>query len=155
MTVPLFEGHNVGVGGGVVLHRFRASSEGPEAGAVSSRHEPSYLSDLKSALDAATNVNDFLAARRLLFLHCDYLAHLAAMGPADLIGYLEGRGVWREVGDWPVYKTAGQPCLAFTAQVSADGLAVDLIALGACYRYPVASDEAWWSETIMPRVQAL
>lgn len=54
-----------------------------------------------------------------------------------------------------MFKTVGQPCIAFTAQVGPTGDSVDVIVLGACYLYPSHSDEVWWQEVIMPGVSAL
>ncbi len=155
MTVPLSEARDGGTSGAVILHRFRALMGDGAPRAVSARQELSYLGDLKAAIEAAVSHDDFMDARRLLYLHCDYIPNLASVGAARLIEYLEDRGVWREFADWPVYKTAGVPCIAFTAQVRPDGKAVDLIVLGTCYRYPTGTDEGWWCDAILPRVREL
>ena len=73
----------------------------------------------------------------------------------SLIEYLEKRHVWRSFSDWPIYKTADVPCLAFTASVDDRDGKVILIALGLCYRYPADDAETWWQEVVLPRVRNL
>lgn len=70
-----------------------------------------------------------------------------------LIDYLESRAVWREERDVQVYKTAGEPCVAFTGFVQPGE--VELVALAACEAYPGGSEEAWWTDVVRPRVLQL
>lgn len=88
-------------------------------------------------------------------LWLDYIqVQLPALGDAALIDYLETRPVWREEGEWMVYRVPREPCIAFTASVLADGT-VELIALAACDRFPGGSDQQWWQAVVRPRVQQL
>ncbi len=83
-----------------------------------------------------------------------FQARLPALGDAKLAEFLEDRSVWREEGDWTVYRNAAEPCVAFTALVFPNG-SVELIALAACFRFPGGSDEQWWQTVVKPRVQQL
>ena len=92
---------------------------------------------------------------RLRSLWLDYLeVRLPALGDEKLIDYLETRAVWREEGDWTVFRTMGEPCVAFTAFVATDRT-VELIALAACDRLPGGSDNQWWQSVVRPRVWQL
>lgn len=88
-------------------------------------------------------------------LWIDFLqTELPALGDAKLNDYLETRTVWRDEGDWTVYRTEGEPCIAFTALVQANG-SVELIALAAIDRFPGGSEQQWWQSVVLPRVRQL
>lgn len=92
---------------------------------------------------------------RLRSLWLDFLeVQLPAMGDEKLIAFLESRPVWREEGDWTVYRNPDEPSVAFTALVLDDGR-VEIIALAACDRLPDGSEELWWQNVVRPRVQQL
>lgn len=92
---------------------------------------------------------------RLRSLWLEYLeVQLPALGDEKLIEYLETRAVWREEGDWTVFRTMDEPCVAYTGSVLSDDT-VELIALAACDRFPSGSDEQWWQNVVRPRVQQL
>lgn len=85
---------------------------------------------------------------RLRWLWLEYLeVQLPALGDKKLTDFLEARAVWREEGDWAVFRTVDEPCVAFTAFVASDGT-VELIALAACDRFPGGSDEQWWQSVV-------
>jgi hypothetical protein len=92
---------------------------------------------------------------KLRSLWLDFLeARLPAMGDEPLLSFLQSRRLWRQEGDWPVLRSAGEPCVAFTFSALADGT-VDLIALAACDRFPKGSEEEWWQKVVRPRVVQL
>ena len=76
------------------------------------------------------------------------------MRAPELVDYLESRQRWHEHEGWIVLKTVDEPYIAYTAQRGATG-DVTLIALGACYRYPNGSEDEWWRDVILPRLQRL
>lgn len=93
--------------------------------------------------------------KQVLELTFDYLyVDLPAKGKGAVIDYLETRQVWRWDEDQPVYKTAGLPCVVFTADISEDETEVTITAMAACYRYPSDDEDIWWADTVLPRVQA-
>jgi hypothetical protein len=88
----------------------------------------------------------------LLFEHVN--EQLRRKSPDKLAAYLGGLRPWRvleRASQQPlaVYKTADQPCLAYTA--FAQGADVVLLVLGVCRRYP-SSEESWWTDVIRPRL---
>jgi hypothetical protein len=102
--------------------------------------------------DAARDSEGLDALRRLWLDHFeDYLGKMSA---PKLVAYLQGRQLWQREGDWLVFATIDEPCLAYTAQ-KGPGDAVALIALGICYRYPAGGRNAWWRDVIQPRVRTL
>lgn len=118
-----------------------------------------FFDDMADAIDDALMADDAAAAGLLRSLWLDrFETDLPAMGTARLVDYLETRQVWREEADWTVIKTVDLPCIAYTAQVLGEvsaGGRVELIALGACYRYPAESEAIWWQRVIRPRVRSL
>src|SRR3569833_60904 len=88
-------------------------------------------------------------------LWLDFLeARLPAMGNEALLRFLQLRQVWRLEGDWPVLRSTGEPCVAFTFAELPDGT-VELIPVAACDRFPNGSEEEWWQKTVRPRVMQL
>lgn len=117
--------------------------------------EESFVIDVATAIERANAAGNRAGARRIRELWLDHFdVTLPAMGSANLIAYLESRSVWRNDGEWSVFKTVDEPCIAYTAQIGEDNQ-VTLVALGACYRYPSGSEENWWTQTIRPRVRTL
>lgn len=114
-----------------------------------------FAKDVADAIDDAIAARDKAAPRRLRSLWFDYFeVDLPSLGAAKLIDYLESRQVWQVEGMWSVFKTVDVPCIAFAAQVS-DAGSVTLMGLGACYRYPGGSEDAWWINVIRPRLRSL
>lgn len=114
-----------------------------------------FVDDVTREGRAAARAGRVADQEALRSLWLDYIqAQLPALGDAKLIDYLETRPVWREEGDWTIYRVPGEPCIAFTASVLADGT-VELIALAACDRLPGGSDQQWWQTVVRPRVQQL
>jgi hypothetical protein len=116
----------------------------------------SILDDLAVAMAEATDAQQPARVRRasdLLFVY--FGDQLPSLGVQRLVELLEGRRVWRRYNEWPVYKTAGTPCLAFTATVDDAVTKVNLVAIGLCNRYPSDDEEAWWQATIRPRVESM
>ncbi len=118
-----------------------------------------FLDDVADAIEDALVAGDAAGSGQLRSLWLDrFDADLPALGAARLVDFLETRQVWREEADWMVIKTVDQPCIAYTAQVLGEAPSnptVELIALGACYRYPAGSDAIWWQKVIRPRVRNL
>jgi hypothetical protein len=107
--------------------------------------------DLKTALDAAETARDSVGHDWLQTLMFEYLAEkLAKLSPRKLAARLATLQIWRQEGLHPVFKSVGEPALAFTVLEFDDGL--KLVALGFCYRYP-GSEEAWWRTVIQPRLR--
>jgi hypothetical protein len=132
-------------GDSIALHRFQSASDSAS----------SYLKDFRLAVDQAVEANDHGSLDRLLSLHMTFFNQdLRTMGAGHLRSFLESQAVWRIEKDWPIYKTAGEPCIAFTARIGPDDT-IHLIALAACYRYPDGSADTWWTRDVQPRVRQL
>ena len=133
-----------------------ATGQPPSGIAVAIRYVEGFLSDYTTAVRQARSAADEAGASRIMDLWVEYFdGMLHNLDGQGLIEYLESRRVWRSYSDWPIYKTADVPCLAFTASVDDRGGNVILIALGLCYRYPADSAETWWQEVILPRIRIL
>lgn len=109
------------------------------------------LKDLADAMDQAKVANDKTGLNNLRELLFDHLQEKLASKPDKAIRkYAASRSVWRVDDGHSVFKTADEPCLAYTAfETNGD---VSVLALGFCYRYPV-SEEAWWTDVIRPRLR--
>jgi len=115
----------------------------------------SFVIDIAGAIKTATARDDEAAARMLRSLWLDHFhVELPARNSSRLMEYLLNRAIWREDGEWTVIKTAGEPCITYTAEIDQTDEIV-LIALGACYRYPHGSEDAWWTQIIRPRLGRL
>jgi hypothetical protein len=114
-----------------------------------------FIIDLDAAYNQAHAAGDSDGHDALHRLWLDHFeGHLGKMAATELIAYLQGRRVWHQEGDWIVFATIDEPCIAYTAQ-KGPGDAVTLIALGICYRYPSGGRDAWWRDVIQPRVRTL
>lgn len=114
-----------------------------------------FVIDIALAIKTASARGDEAAARKLRSLWLDYFhVELPAQGSDRLTAYLLNRAIWREDGEHTVIKTVDQPCIAYTAEVDETDDII-LIALGACYRYPHGSEDAWWTQIIRPRLRRL
>jgi hypothetical protein len=114
-----------------------------------------FIHDLAAAYDAAYSAKDEHAIDIIHHIWLEYFQErLLKMPASKLIQFLEDRQVWRECGEWSVFKTVDEPCIAYTAQKSSNGSVV-LIALGICYRYPKGGEDTWWKNVIEPRVRGL
>jgi hypothetical protein len=114
-----------------------------------------FIIDLSTAYDQAYAAKDndgHDAIKRIWLDHFE--GYLGKMTAPELVGYLQGRQIWRRAGEWIVFATIDEPCIAYTAQ-RGPGDAVTLIALGICYRYPSGGRDAWWRDVIQPRVRTL
>jgi hypothetical protein len=110
--------------------------------------------DLAAAMAEATEAGQPARVRRARDLVFDYFGdQLPSLGVQGLLNLLESRRTWRRYNEWPVYKTTGTPCLAFTASVDEAVMRVNLIAVGLCNRYPSNDEELWWQSTIRPRIE--
>lgn len=109
--------------------------------------------DFDDAWKLARSRRDRQAETDLRDLMFGYLNDkLRRLSPAKLLAYLGERQVWRDDGVRDVYKTPGEPCVAFT---SFDfGVGPELVVLGVCYQYP-GSEQDWWNAVIEPRLKAL
>ena len=119
------------------------------------RHE-GFQSDTLAALKLAAIDSDAMSVQRIWDLWQVYLeSGLRSIGLRRLVDWLEGQRVWRRHDLWPVFKTAGTPCLAFTATVDIKDEKVTLVALAMCYRYPSDDEGLWWRNVVLPRVRSL
>jgi len=131
-----------------------ATGQAPSGDMVAIRYVEEFLSDYTTAIRQARSAGDEAGASRIMDLWVEYFdGVLHGLDAQSLIDYLEKRRVWRSYSDWPIYKTADVPCLAFTASVDDRDGAVILIALGLCYRYPAGNAETWWQEVVLPRIR--
>ena len=114
-----------------------------------------FIIDVHMAYEQAYAAGDMEGhdALHRLWLH-HFEGYLGKMTAPELLAYLRGRQIWHREGDWIVFATIDEPCIAYTAQ-QGPGDAVTLIALGACYRYPAGGRDAWWRDVIQPRVRTL
>jgi hypothetical protein len=114
-----------------------------------------FVIDMSVACDQAYAASDIEGHDALNRVWLDYFEkYLGNMKGPELVKYLQGRQVWQREGDWLVFATIDEPCLAYTAQ-QGPGDAVALIALGVCYRYPAGGRNGWWRDVIQPRVRTL
>lgn len=114
-----------------------------------------FVVDMSAAYDQAYAAGDIEGHDALNRVWLDHFEnYLRKMSAPDLVTYLQGRQVWQREGDWLVFATIDEPCLAYTAQLG-PGDAVALIALGICYRYPTGGRSGWWRDVIQPRVTTL
>lgn len=133
-----------------------AMGQAPPGNTVVIHYVQDFASDCAAALRQARSAEDEAGAGRLLDLWVEYFeGRLHNLDAQSLIGYLEKRRVWRSYSEWPVYKTADVPCLAFTASVDDRDGNVVLIGLSLCYRYPLGDAETWWQAVILPRIRNL
>jgi hypothetical protein len=114
-----------------------------------------FLIDLAAAYDQAYAAGDIEGHDALHRVWLDHFeSYLGKMSGPELIAYLQGRQVWQQEGDWIIFATIDEPCIAYTAQ-RGPGDNVTLIALGICYHYPAGGRTAWWRDVIQPRVRTL
>jgi hypothetical protein len=114
-----------------------------------------FIIDVDVAYELAFDAGDEDGRDALHRIWLEYFeVHLGNMTAAKLIGFLETRQVWQQDGDWVVFKTVEEPCLAYTAQKDSN-VSVTIIALGICYRYPQGGADSWWQQVIQPRVRSL
>jgi hypothetical protein len=115
-----------------------------------------FHSDTLAALKAAAEAKDAENVERIWGLWQVYFEdRLPSAGLRQLVDWLEGQRVWRRYEGWPVFKTVGTPCLAFTASLDTNDEEMTLVALGICYKYPAGDEDLWWHDTILPRVRSL
>ncbi len=116
----------------------------------------SFHDDILTGIEEANEGGDPNGADKLRNLWLDYFEEkLGSLTSGQLLKYLETRPVWRKYEEWPVFKTAETPCIAYTAQVDSADESVKLIAVGACYKYPSGDDDIWWQSVILPRIRSL
>jgi hypothetical protein len=108
------------------------------------------LVDIDAAQRAAKKAIDHAGLNDLRRLLSGYFwERLRSKSPGELDVYLSALQVWNREGQACVFKTADEPCAAYTALVFDEGVCV--VVLGACYRYPVSAAN-WWRSVIRPRL---
>ena len=114
-----------------------------------------FMGDLVRAVDDATHAKDKPAADYLRGLVLDHLeGRLAGMPVGRFNRYHRNRSAWKTSPPWSIYRTANAPCLCYATQAFDDG-SVLLNAVGVCYTLPQGGLNAWWTQTIEPRVKSL
>lgn len=114
-----------------------------------------FIEDLKEAIDAAMTGGDAGAVQKLRSFLLDYFeVRLASKTARQLEDHLAKRKAWKETQYWNVYRVPDTPSVCFAVKIGTDR-SIRLIPIGACYGYPGGDPEAWWRETIEPRVRSL
>lgn len=109
---------------------------------------------MATALRAARAAGDAEARTSLFGAWIDHIeGTLASKSSAQLRRYLRPR-VWRTIGDFPVFRTAGPPFVAYTTYELTDG-SITVVALAACYRFPQGGEAQWETTVIVPRLALL
>ena|ERR1051326_7838952 len=110
------------------------------------------LYDARKLADAAGDREGWAAVKRLWLEY--FVGRLGRMTTPQLSDYLKSIQPWMAHGEWTVFKTIDEPCVAFTAHMSADQELI-LICLGICYRFPEGSSVVWWNKIILPRLKSI
>lgn len=115
----------------------------------------SFMEDLIEAIDQAVAAGDGDSAdilRRFVLVYLE--KQLRSKSVNEMDRYLAQRATWHTTDLWNVYRIPGTPSICYAVRLSTDG-AIDMFAIGACFKYPDEDPEVWWDTLIKPRVRSL